>query len=155
MVNFAKRVEKFSDNHLMPGEKIVSAVFMQQRGSLSSAALRASLGLIGMLLSHFMAKKAEPKLNNTASHLSRMLPDRTMIIAVTDKRILVYKHKELGASVEAFACEYKLGDIVDVQSKFRMLMSVVTLQFKDGGSVSLEAGLGQDLKDFAKYACNR
>lgn len=154
MPNFIKRIEKFSDNHLHKDEQVLSAAFLQQHGSLTKATARASFGLIGLLVNHLFTKGDKQKKESSATPLTKKLPEGTMIMAVTNQRILVYKHKELGASIEAFVTEYKLGDIVKIDLKSRMIMTVVTIHFKDGGSVMLEATMLQKLNDFAKLACN-
>lgn len=155
MPNFIKRIEKFSDNQLHNGETVLATAFLQQKGSLTKATARASFGLIGLLLNHLFTKGDKQKKESTATPLTKKLPDGTMLMAVTsNKRILVYKHKELGASLESFVTEYKIGDIVKVDLKSRLLMVVVTIHFKDGGSVALEAVIGQKLKEFAKLASN-
>lgn len=150
MPNFIKRVEKFTDNKLMDGEKVQLAVFLQQKGSLTQATAHSALGLIGAILNIFHAKKNEQQKESTASPLSKQLPQGTMVIAVTDKRVLVYKHKELGASIESFATEYRRGDIIKMEIKSWLIMSTITLHFKDGGSVTLEAVMCQKLHDFSR-----
>lgn len=150
MPNFIKRVEKFADNKLMDGEKVQLAVFLQQKGSLTQATAHSALGLIGAILNIFHAKKNEQQKENTASPLTKQLPQGTMVIAATDKRVLVYKHKELGAKIESFATEYRRGDIIKMEIKSWLIMSTITLHFKDGGSVMLEAVMGQKLHDFSR-----
>jgi len=153
MPNFIKRIQKFPGNQLHEGETILATAFLQQKGSLSTATARATLGLIGMLFSHFLAKGEQHKKDLTATPLTQKIPAGTVLMAVTNKRIIIYKHKEMGASVESFVNEYKFGDIIKVDLKSRfIIMTVVILHFKDGGSIALEAVMGQKLKDFAKLA---
>ncbi len=150
MPNFVKRIEKFADNKLHSGEQILATGFFQQKGSLSAATTQSMLGLIGALLNHFKSKNEKQKKESTSTPLTKKLPDGTLLMAITDKRILVYKHKELGAKIESLVAEYHKGDIIKVDLKSYLIMTVVTLHFKDGGSVKLEAVMGQNLKKFAE-----
>lgn len=156
MPNFAKRIEKFADNKLQPGETIAVSIFLQSRGAFAKSTTQASFGLLGVLIGHLMTKGAKKENEQHVTPLVQKIPQSPMIIAVTSgKRIMVYKQKLLGASIEALAAEYKVGDIVNVELKSRFLMSVVTLHFKDGGSIALEATMFQKLKEFAAAAMGR
>jgi len=146
MINFTDRIKKFEGNGLKDGENIISTLFVQPDGFFKDAMVKASFGLLGALFASKMKGKA------TETHKSAMvskLPESAMLFAVTNQRILVYLQNSFNNKVVALHTDFARGDIqsIEAQSKF-WIMKSVTIRFKDGGTISFEAGPGQNINQF-------
>lgn len=151
MVNWVKKVEKFKENQLTQGENVLSAVFFQPVGAMGEATGKASLGLIGTLISHKMTSGKKQANKTFESKMSKSFPDGGVVVAVTSGgRILVYEHSAMSGKPKKLIQQYEVGDFKVDSAKKGMLKTDVTLSFKDGGLKTFELAKGQNLDDFTK-----
>ncbi len=142
MGGYADKLQEKASEVLRPGERIVSAIRTQPRGSNTGMAVG---GLIGGAVAGRQAAKAQAKAG--AGSRAADWPPGKFAVGLTDQRLLTFSFTAMGKPKE-MTSEFPLQDVAQVVLESRKLMQVVRFGFTDGSSVVVECGRLEKVGDF-------
>lgn len=132
-----KKIAKVSDQFFLPGEQLVDAITAQPVGGFKKQVGGAQLGIIGAVVSHKLAEKAQDKIG--AESVAPLTPFPPVgLVALTDQRLVVFKQSAMTGKPNEILAEYSRGSIAGMTYEKKKVTSNVTLSFIDGTSVTFE-----------------
>ena len=137
MVDIAKKVNKKSEL-MEPGERCVAATGILKAGQFNrSVAAGAIGGIVGHAVAAAMNRGEDAPDENTMAEAFPRL--HQAIVALTDRRWIVFEHSAMSGGPKAIHTTLELSDITAVEMEKGKLMNRLTLTFRDGSEVTMEA----------------
>ena len=136
MANIADWVLKSNNNELEPGEEILSALAVSVHNKVKYMASGVLGGVIGATIARQMLKKKNQKNKLTQPKPSVIkYPKGAVILALTSKRLLVYRLNLLGRP-KALGASYSINDLATAESIIEKINYTLLIAFADGGTVA-------------------
>ena len=156
MADMTKQVLKHQKDVLVDGEEVQATLHIAPHGLIKDAAIAG--GLAGSLGSAGAAAGMRSGGNKAAARMADgqdgismagTFPAVPGLLCLTNQRILVFQrasvqsHKPVG-----IVAEYPRDAITNYHLKGGFMKKDLTLDFKDGSTLKLDAGIGQPFKKF-------
>lgn len=143
MADITKRVQKKLQNFLDEGEVVEAAILVEPKGTYG-------VGMVGHAMANNVttkilqnsAKKSQDETGGVAS----TVPSKPFVIIKTAKKILIVESN--GIRFAEPTLQLELNSIKVVERKRKLFGQRLTLQFKDGSGVTVDAQLGQPVEAF-------
>lgn len=142
MGNYADKLQDKAGEVLRPGERIISAVRVQPRGTTTGMAVG---GLVGGAIAGRQASKAQA--NMVAGSSASKWPGGKFALGLTDQRLLAFNYTAMGKPKEMIG-EIPLQDVAKVELESKKLMQAVRFDFSDTSSVVVECAKLEKVGDF-------
>ncbi len=140
-MDWTKKVNKGCSDALQPGETFVAATYVEPPGVIGrTVAFGAVGGAIGMAAGHKMAKKKEAEAEAMGSSLgvADQFPKTKTVLAVTEGRLLAFKHSALSGKPKELLFEVPRPQIAASTYSKGKLLTKLQLTFADGSAIAFE-----------------
>ena len=154
MADRSKQVLKHQSHVLEEGEEVLATLLTLPMGGLKAIGIAggvagqlgsagASAGMSGGAGKAIAANQME------GDSMAAQFPVGLLLVSVTNKRILVFKRASVQSTKpEKLIAAYPKDVLVGSSSKKSFLKSNLTLEFKDGSTLAVEAGAFQGIDRF-------
>lgn len=142
MGDYADKLQEKAGEVLQPGERVLSAIRVQPRGTNTGLAVG---GLIGGAVAGSQAKKAQA--NMATGSLATKWPAGRFAVGLTEQRLLAFNYTAMGKPKEMTA-EFPLQDVAQVALESKKLTQAVKFEFSDTSSIVVECGAREKVGDF-------
>ena len=133
MPDFVKRIQKHRSEDLLPGETLEAATMGQPIGTSTHQLGGALGGLIGMFVARKVAElQKRPSTGSEPTGLAATFANhRPLVLAVTDRRLLVFGCGPLGGNPRQLEAEFELPQVGEVDIVRRRLSFTLMIRFVD------------------------
>ncbi|NNC73940.1 MAG: hypothetical protein HKN93_00375 [Acidimicrobiia bacterium] len=147
MPNILKKVTKHCSDVLAADETFHTATFVQPAGSVGK---QVALGAIGGIAGALVANKMAAKRQETDAPLgvAEDLPTDRSHVALTNRRVLFFKHGSMSGNPKELCAELPLDTLVDMTMEKGKLSHFMTMKFADGSATSYDVVRGAQADDF-------
>ena len=146
---FAKSIGKSVEPFLMRSEQLLGAVMAQNAGANAAAMTYALRGPLATVKAHDRADRRHADAAEAAADAGVKV-DRRMIIAVTTRRLLIFR---MGGAftprVKELLGEAPIADVEGIDVEPAGLSKTVTLRVR-GTAIGIETARGQPAEDLAR-----
>ncbi|NQV05601.1 hypothetical protein HQ535_03550 [bacterium] len=151
MPNFTKKVIKTMSGDLAADEEFKAATHTNPGGTGSRSVGFGVGGVVGGVIADRAGKKRiEEHGDAHRSGMAEDFPSAPVVLALTNKRFLVYSFSQMKGAPKALIAEYPLSDIAAISMEKLKIVYRAVLQFSDGSVVDLDAGRATGAPEFAE-----
>lgn len=148
MANWVSKLSAVAIGELMPGEEIAAAVFVQPAGTATRIATRHVGGRVAASIASRMSGTAVAPLITDVGTAAK-LPDRALVIGLTDIRLIVYGHAMRSGAPRGLQLILPRTQLVRVDAQPQAASWATVFHFADGTASVFEAPRpGNDLEAF-------
>jgi len=151
MPDFMKKVVKAKGGELPADEEFTAATFTNPAGEAARSVGFGVGGVVGGVIAAKSGSKREDE--HGESHRSGMaegFPRRQLVLALTNRRLLVYSFAQMKGGPKDLIAEYPLADLAGADIEKLKLVYRLVLRFSDGSVVDLDAGRAAGAQEFAE-----
>lgn len=142
LIDFTKKVAKHCASDLQDGEQLQAAIFAQPAGMISrQIAWGAVGGVVGMAAGEALAKKrrAENPEADDRRGLAADIPVGKAVLAVTDRRFLVFGHSALSGNPKELKHALPIERVAEMVPNPKKLTVGLLIRFDDDSVLDVDA----------------
>lgn len=137
MVDIAKKVNK-KHELLQQGEHALAATTLMKKGQFKKSVTAGAIGgVVGHVAAQRMNNGDQTVVEGSMAEAFPQMPQA--ILALTDQRWVLFEQSTMSGGPKAVVDSWDHDTIVSVSVEKGKLMSKLTLTFRDGSAVELEA----------------
>ena len=163
MADWTKLVIKHQPDTLLEGEEILATLLTAPHGSIKSTAIAGGVGgvlgpagmVAGMQAGGKQALERMAALDNNET-LAGTFPVGYSLVSITTHRVLVFLRSSVQSKKpEALGAAYPREALVGASTTQSFMKRNLTLEFRDGSTILLDAGMGQPFRKFEASAAGQ
>lgn len=163
MADWTKLIRKHQSDVLLEGEEILATLLTGPHGSIKNAAIAGGmsgvLGPAGMVAGmHAGGEKALDRMAalDNGDTLAGAFPVGYSLVSVTTHRVLVFMRSSVESKKpEALGAAFPREVLVGASTRQSFIKRNLTLEFRDGSTMLLDAGVSQPFKKFVTAAAGQ
>lgn len=140
MPDYTKKVTKEKTEVLHPGESFLGATYALPGGRFGRMVGMGVGGVAGAVVAE---KKARDRAGEHGDALgaglaARLPAGKDVVLAITDRRLLVFEFKKMKGTPGDLVAEYAIDEVASIEADRKKLMVDLLLTFSDGSVADYE-----------------
>ncbi|MEW6718529.1 MAG: PH domain-containing protein [Chloroflexota bacterium] len=146
MIKVTQTMMKLADQYLHPGEQVIAGLRVNPLGTAIGLGLTGGIGgLAGLVVGSKVVKEGQEQFEEAGIPI-----ERQAALGLTNQRLTIWKCSAVSGMPTETVGEIPLSKIVGVEFKSRLFGDRLTLTFRDGNVLELEAVKVDKGQEFAR-----